>query len=163
VDLARSRGFEPTFHHHTGTYVEAPWEIERLLELTDIGLLLDTGHLAVGGGDPAQALRDWGERIDHVHVKDVRGDVLEGVIADRADMTEAGGEASSASSEPGTSTWGLSSPSLRRAITRAGSSSSRTGFLGRRKTWPRRARLKHATAIGLPHTPAFEEARCDSR
>lgn len=89
LELARSRGLEPTFHHHTGSYVEAPWEIERLLELTDVGLLLDTGHLAVGGGDPAQALRDWGERIDHVHVKDVRREVLESVIADRADMTEA--------------------------------------------------------------------------
>jgi inosose dehydratase len=89
VEFARARGFEPTFHHHTGSYVEASWEIERLLELTEVGLLLDTGHLALGGGDPVQALRDWGERIDHVHLKDVRGDVLQGVIADRADMTEA--------------------------------------------------------------------------
>src|ERR671919_2294354 len=30
-----------------------------------------------------------GERTDHVHVKDVRREVLESVIADRADMTEA--------------------------------------------------------------------------
>jgi inosose dehydratase len=89
ADLARSRGFEPTFHHHTATFVEAPWEIERLLDLTDVGLLLDTGHLALGGGDPTAALRDWGERINHVHVKDVRNDVLAGVIADRADMPEA--------------------------------------------------------------------------
>ncbi len=89
ADLARTRGFEPTFHHHTATFVEAPWEIERLLELTDVGLLLDTGHLALGGGDPTQALRDWSERINHVHVKDVHNDVLAGVIADRADMPEA--------------------------------------------------------------------------
>jgi len=89
ADLARNRGFEPTFHHHTATFVEAPWEIERVLELTDVGLLLDTGHLALGGGDPTQALRDWGERINHLHVKDVRNDVLAGVIADRADMPEA--------------------------------------------------------------------------
>jgi inosose dehydratase len=89
ADLARTRGFEPTFHHHTATFVEAPWEIERMLELTDVGLLLDTGHLALGGGDPTEALRDWGERINHVHVKDVHNDVLAGVIADRADMPEA--------------------------------------------------------------------------
>jgi inosose dehydratase len=88
-ELARGRGFEPTFHHHTATFVEAPWEIERVLELTDVGLLLDTGHLALGGGDPAQALRDWGDRINHVHVKDVHNDVLAGVIADHADMPEA--------------------------------------------------------------------------
>jgi inosose dehydratase len=89
ADLARGRGFEPTFHHHTATFVEAPWEIERVLELTDIGLLLDTGHLALGGGDPAQAIRAWGDRINHVHVKDVHNDVLAGVIEDRADMPEA--------------------------------------------------------------------------
>jgi inosose dehydratase len=89
AELARSRGFEPTFHHHTATYVEAPWEIERVLELTDVGLLLDTGHLALGGGDPTAALRDWGARINHLHVKDVRNDVLAGVIADGADMPEA--------------------------------------------------------------------------
>ncbi|MDQ3982495.1 MAG: TIM barrel protein [Actinomycetota bacterium] len=88
VELARSRGFAPTFHHHTGSYVEAPSEIERLLELSDVGLLLDTGHLLIGGGDPVRALGDWGDRIDHVHVKDVRRSVLESVIADRADMIE---------------------------------------------------------------------------
>ena len=89
ADLARNRGFEPTFHHHTATFVEAPWEIERVLELTDVGLLLDTGHLALGGGDPSEALRDWGERINHVHIKDVRNDMLASVIADGADMPEA--------------------------------------------------------------------------
>jgi inosose dehydratase len=88
-ELVRSRGFEPTFHPHTATYVEAPWEIERLLELTDVGLLVDTGHLLAGGNDPIQALRDWGERVSYVHVKDVRLDVLRGVVADRADMLEA--------------------------------------------------------------------------
>jgi inosose dehydratase len=76
ADRARSRGFEPTFHPHMSTRVQTPGEIERLLERTDVGLLLDTGHLVAAGGDPAQALRDWGERVNHVHVKDVRLDVL---------------------------------------------------------------------------------------
>jgi inosose dehydratase len=88
-DLARSRGFAPVFHHHTGTHVEAPWEIERLLELTDVPLVLDTGHLLLGGGDPVQALVDWRERIEHLHAKDVRLDVLHGVVEDGADMPEA--------------------------------------------------------------------------
>ena len=88
-EAARRRGLEPTFHHHTSSHVEAPWEIERLMELTGVGVLLDTGHLLVGGGDPVAALRDWGERINHLHVKDVRLSVLRGVIEDRADMIEA--------------------------------------------------------------------------
>jgi len=89
AELARSRGFEPVFHHHTATFVEAPWEIERLLSLTDVPLLLDTGHLALGGGDPVHGLRDWRERVAYVHVKDYRRVVLDGVVADRVGMEEA--------------------------------------------------------------------------
>lgn len=85
-DRCRERGVEPTFHHHACSHVEAPHEIERLLELTDVGLCLDTGHLLLGGGDPAQALGDWGDRINHLHVKDVRMEVLRKVIAERAGM-----------------------------------------------------------------------------
>ncbi len=76
LELARARGFEPTFHHHMGTRVQTAAEIERLLEGTSVGLLLDTGHLTAAGGDPVQGLRDWRDRIDHLHVKDVRLDVL---------------------------------------------------------------------------------------
>jgi len=81
ADVARTRGFEPVFHHHAGTFVEAPWEIERLLELSDVALVLDTGHLLLGGGDPIEALRDWRGRIGLVHVKDVRTSLLDGAIA----------------------------------------------------------------------------------
>ena len=88
-ELARARGFEPAFHPHTGSYVEAPWEIERLLELTDVGLVLDTGHVTLGGGDPLRGLSDWHARIEHVHIKDLRLAVLRGVLRDRADMLEA--------------------------------------------------------------------------
>jgi inosose dehydratase len=72
AELARERGFEPTFHHHLGTRVETPDEIEELLERTDVGLLLDTGHLRAAGGDPVRALRAWRERVNHVHLKDWR-------------------------------------------------------------------------------------------
>jgi len=77
AELARAHGFEPTFHHHMGTRVQTPAEIERLLEGTSVGLLLDTGHLVAGGGDPVRALRDWRDRIDHLHVKDVSLGVIE--------------------------------------------------------------------------------------
>ena len=77
------------FHHHTSSYVEGVPEIERFLEDTDVPLLLDSGHLAVAGGDPIVALRDWDERIGAVHLKDVRTDVLERVRAERAGMLTA--------------------------------------------------------------------------
>jgi inosose dehydratase len=88
-DLVRERGFEPTFHPHTSTHVEAPWEIDRLLETSDIGLLADTGHLLLGGNDPIEAVRSWGPRTNYVHVKDVRLDVLDSVVRDGADALEA--------------------------------------------------------------------------
>jgi inosose dehydratase len=86
ADRCRERGFEPTFHHHAATYVEAPHEVERLLELTDVGLCLDSGHLLLGGGDPVRALRDWGSRINHLQVKDARVAVLERVVEEGAGM-----------------------------------------------------------------------------
>lgn len=84
LERCRDRGYEPTFHPHTATYVEAPWEIERMLSVTDVGVCLDTGHLLIGGGDPVQAVRDWGDRINHVHLKDARLEVIQGIVNDRA-------------------------------------------------------------------------------
>src|SRR5215472_17102955 len=88
VARCRDRGYEPTFHPETGTYVEAPWEIERVLELSDIGLCLETGHMMLGGGDPAAMLRTWAHRINHVHLKDVVLDVMKGIVADDAPVTD---------------------------------------------------------------------------
>ncbi|MEA2136359.1 MAG: inosose dehydratase [Solirubrobacteraceae bacterium] len=89
AEAARERGYEPVFHHHTSTYVEGIPEIERLLEDTEVPLLLDSGHLAVAGGDAVAALGDWGARVGAVHIKDVRLGVLETVKAERADTLTA--------------------------------------------------------------------------
>jgi inosose dehydratase len=80
ADACRARGLEPTFHHHASTYVEAPHEIERLLDATDVGLCLDSGHLVLGGGDPVAGLKRWGDRINHVHLKDCRAQILRAVV-----------------------------------------------------------------------------------
>jgi inosose dehydratase len=89
VEVSRERGYEPVFHHHTSTYVESVGEIERFLAVTDVPLLLDSAHMLVAGGEPLTALRDWGERIEAVHIKDVRLDVLAAVKAERADTITA--------------------------------------------------------------------------
>jgi inosose dehydratase len=88
AELARGRGLEPTLHPHTSTFCESRAEIEHALELTDVGLLVDTGHYLLGGTDPIQALRDWGERVNYVHVKDVRLNVVREVVAEKADVLE---------------------------------------------------------------------------
>ena len=88
VARCRERGYEPTFHHHTATFVEAQWEIERLLELSDVGLCLDTGHLLLGRGDPVTAIRAWAGRINQVHLKDARIETLEQIVAEAAPVRE---------------------------------------------------------------------------
>jgi inosose dehydratase len=88
VEQCRARGYDPTFHHHTATYIEAQWEIERLLEVSDVGLCLDTGHLLLGRGEPIKAIRDWGSRINQVHLKDARLSRLEEIVAEAAPVEE---------------------------------------------------------------------------
>ncbi|HTU52899.1 MAG TPA: myo-inosose-2 dehydratase [Acetobacteraceae bacterium] len=77
-DWMAERGVAIAFHHHMGTVIEKAAEIDRLLEGTpsSVGLLLDTGHLHFAGEDPARVAARWAGRINHVHAKDVRPDVL---------------------------------------------------------------------------------------
>ena len=80
----RERGVRLAFHHHMGTVVQTEAEIDRLMENThdDVGLLLDTGHLMFAGGDPVGVARRHGDRIVHVHCKDVRPRIAADVIAE---------------------------------------------------------------------------------
>lgn len=88
VARCRERGYEATLHHETGTHIEAAWEIAAALEHTSIGLCLDTGHLLLGGGDPMTALREWGSRINHIHLKDARQAVVDQLVREAAPVAE---------------------------------------------------------------------------
>lgn len=88
ADRVRAAGFEPTFHHHAGTFVESPAEIETFLDRVEVGLTLDTGHLLIGGGDPVAAFAEWAGRINHVHLKDVDEAELRSVLAAGGGMRE---------------------------------------------------------------------------
>ncbi len=77
--LAAKKGMTLTYHHHMGTGVQTAEEIDRLLTITEPGLvslLFDTGHLTFAGVDPEAVLRRHVKRIRHVHLKDVRAPVL---------------------------------------------------------------------------------------
>ncbi len=66
-------GLRTVFHPHCGGYVETPAEIDELMRRTDrslLGLVLDTGHIVYGGGDPLRVLKRHAERVWHVHFKD---------------------------------------------------------------------------------------------
>ncbi len=82
--VAKDMGITLTFHHHMGTVVQTAAEIDRLMENTDpeyFNLLFDSGHLAYCGEDYMYILKKYINRIKHVHLKDIRPDVIADVKA----------------------------------------------------------------------------------
>jgi len=71
-------GVPLAFHHHMGTAIESEDDVDRLMNWTGeaVGLLYDTGHITFAGGDALRMGRRHGPRINHVHAKDIRRDVL---------------------------------------------------------------------------------------
>ena len=72
-------GISLTYHHHMGTVVQTAAEIDRMMANTDpalVSLLFDSGHLAYCGEDYMTVLRKYIGRIKHVHLKDIRPDVI---------------------------------------------------------------------------------------
>jgi inosose dehydratase len=79
ASVARDHGLTPVVHPHAGSFVEFEDEVERLLDATSLDLCLDTGHAAYAGMDPAAAVTAYAPRIAHVHLKDVKANVLRDV------------------------------------------------------------------------------------
>jgi inosose dehydratase len=71
VEIARRHGLTASYHPHMSTIAETPEQIDRVLARTSIGLCPDTGHVILGGGDPAQLIARYAERMPYVHLKDV--------------------------------------------------------------------------------------------
>jgi len=71
TDLAADHGLTACYHPHLSTIVESPDELDRIMPHTRIGFCPDTGHLAAGGGDPAELIRRYPDRVRHVHLKDL--------------------------------------------------------------------------------------------
>jgi len=69
--LASDYGLTVALHPHVGTLIENADQIDRALDQVEVSWCLDTGHLLVGGVDPAEFARAYGERVVHVHLKDV--------------------------------------------------------------------------------------------
>jgi len=88
AEEARARGLEVSFHPHVSTFVELPEEVERLLADTDLSLTVDIGHIVLAGGDGVELFKRWRDRINHVHIKDVRVSVLEDARANNSENFE---------------------------------------------------------------------------
>lgn len=88
---AAAQGVTLVYHHHMGTVVETPSEIDRFMAHTGPAtkLLLDTGHCYMGGGDPAAIARAHMDRVAHIHAKNVRPAILAQVRSENLSFLEA--------------------------------------------------------------------------
>ncbi|MBN9334420.1 myo-inosose-2 dehydratase [Devosia sp.] len=75
------QGMPLSYHHHMAAVVETEPELDAFMAASGEGipLLLDAGHLAFAGGDPLRAIDKHHGRINHVHVKDIRRSVVDGL------------------------------------------------------------------------------------
>lgn len=71
-------GLKLAYHHHLMMLVEQHHELDEFLTKTtdSVGLVLDSGHAFAAGVDLAQITEWFGHRIVHIHLKDVRAEVL---------------------------------------------------------------------------------------
>lgn len=77
--LASQNNMTIVYHHHMGTGIQQAAEIDRLMTMTNaklVSLLFDTGHLAFASENPLAILKAHGQRIRHIHLKDIRKDIL---------------------------------------------------------------------------------------
>ncbi len=91
-EVAAKKGMRLSYHHHMGTGVQTAEEIDKLMALTDpakVDLLFDSGHCTFAGVDPEAVLKKHINRVTHVHLKDVRADVLKRVHAESLSFLEA--------------------------------------------------------------------------
>ncbi len=90
--LANDKNMKIVFHHHMGTGVQTPEEIDKLMELTDpelVSLLVDTGHIVFAGGDPVKLIKKYGKRVKHVHFKDIREKLMRKTFEEDMSFLEA--------------------------------------------------------------------------
>lgn len=87
-DRAAERGVRAVLHPHVGTMIEDGDEVQRVLSGSSVSLCLDTGHLLIGGTDPADLTRQAPERIAHTHLKDVDSSIADKVRTGRLSYTE---------------------------------------------------------------------------
>lgn len=78
------QGITLAYHHHMGSIVESPADIDALMAATGphTHLLFDAGHCAFGGGDPVAVLRRHIGRVAHFHAKNIRPEVTARVRAE---------------------------------------------------------------------------------
>jgi inosose dehydratase len=88
-EICARHGLTVALHHHYGTVIERDDQLRRFLEGCNTGLCLDTGHLVMGGSDPVEIAELAGNRVNHIHLKDVDRDLARGVATRELSFKEA--------------------------------------------------------------------------
>lgn len=79
-DICGEHGLQQVLHPHVQTLVETKDDISRVLDTCDVKFCLDTGHMAFGGQDPVEFAKDAFDRVGHVHLKDIRLEMVPAVL-----------------------------------------------------------------------------------
>ena len=88
-DITEARGLQTALHPHWGMAISRQNQVDRLLNTCDVGMCVDTGHLFLSGVDPLQVVKDAGDRVLHVHIKDLTNDMAEKVRAGEVPFRQA--------------------------------------------------------------------------
>jgi inosose dehydratase len=88
-EICARHGLTVALHHHYGTVIERDGQLRRFLEGCETGLCLDTGHLVLGGSEPVEIAELAGDRVSHVHLKDVDRDLARRVATRELSFKEA--------------------------------------------------------------------------
>ena len=91
AEHCHEQGVPLAYHHHMAAAVETEDDVDRLMSATGeaVGLLFDTGHINFAGGDALRMGKKHGKRINHVHTKDIRKDVLATIDRERHSFIDA--------------------------------------------------------------------------
>ncbi len=88
-EICGELGMRQVLHPHLQTVVETAADVRRVLDDCEVAWCLDTGHLAIGGSDPVEFARQAADRVGHVHLKDVRMDLVPALL--RRELSIMGG------------------------------------------------------------------------
>lgn len=89
ADWCAGEGMPIAYHHHMAAVVETEAELDLLMKHSSVPLLFDAGHMAFAGGDNFRVIDTHHARITHVHTKDIRRAVVDGLDRTRESFLEA--------------------------------------------------------------------------
>ncbi|MFT3689633.1 myo-inosose-2 dehydratase [Paenirhodobacter sp.] len=89
ADWCAAQGMPLSYHHHMAAAVETEAELDLFMKHSSVPLLCDAGHMAFAGGDVMRVIENHHARITHVHTKDIRRVVLDGLDRSRDSFLDA--------------------------------------------------------------------------